>query len=240
MADEVIKTEEKMEQVKEEVKDTPQEEQTEDAVSYSQEQVEDLISRRISKEREKLYKQLGTNDLKIAKSALEEKKELEKQKQIQKGDFEKILKQQAEESTSKINDLSRQLQQLKINDALIGSASKHKAVNVDQVVKLLKSDISLNDDGVVEVLANNGTPRYNGTGELLTVDEYVNEFLTLNPHFVNATPAGSGSVGNTARPSPSKPLNLGDLDMTKQSDKELYREYRKERDSKPTVINLTK
>ena len=71
---------------------------------------------------------------------MEEKKELEKQKQIQKGDFEKILKQQAEESTAKINNLEKQLQQLKINDALIGSASKHKAVNVDQVVKLLKSD----------------------------------------------------------------------------------------------------
>ena len=49
MADEVVKTEEKMEQVKEETNDTPQEEQKEDTVSYSQEQVEDLISRRISK-----------------------------------------------------------------------------------------------------------------------------------------------------------------------------------------------
>jgi hypothetical protein len=50
--------------------------------------------------------------------------------------------------------------------------------------------------------------------------------------------SGSGSQsaigGNTV-----KPFNIQDLDMSKQEDRDKYREYRNDRDSKPTQINLT-
>jgi hypothetical protein len=72
----------------------------------------------------------------------------------------------------------------------------------------------------------------------MSVDEMVQEFLTQNPHFVSATPSGTGSVGNVDRVYP-KPFNIGDLDMTNPEDRKRYAEYKKERDSKPTVINLT-
>ena len=93
-------------------------------------------------------------------------------------------------------------------------------------------------EGKVEDLAENKQPRYNTKGELLSVDDYVQEFLTQNPHFQAATPSGSGSVSNVGKVD-AKPFNIADLDMTNPEDRKRYAEYRKERDTKPTVIKLT-
>ena len=71
----------------------------------------------------------------------------------------------------------------------------------------------------------------------MTTDELVQEFLTQNPHFVSATPSGSGTVSNVDRQELSKPLNLSDLDMNNPKDREVYRNYRKEKMSQPFVIN---
>ena len=135
--------------------------------------------------------------------------------------------------------LDESLEQIKINDSLLSSASKHRSNVPDQVVQLLKSNVKLNDEGKVEILAENQQPRYNTKGELLSVDEYVQEFLTQNPHFQSATPSGSGSTGNVDRLNANKPFNIADLDMTNPEDRKRYAEYKKERDGKPTVINLT-
>ena len=62
------------------------------------------------------------------------------------------------------------------------------------------------------------------------------EFLTQNPHFVGATPSGSGSVSNVDRTELNKPLNLSDLDMTNPNDRKKYADYRKQRDSQSRRI----
>ena len=100
----------------------------------------------------------------------------------------------------------------------------------------MKPTLRLNETGSVEVLDKNGIARYNGKGEALTTDELVQEFLTQNPHFVSATPSGSGSVSNVDRTELSKPINLSDLNMNDPKDRETYAKYRQERNSKPTVI----
>ena len=102
---------------------------------------------------------------------------------------------------------------------------------------MLKTNIQLNESGNVEILDKNGVPRYNKAGELLTTDELVQEFLTQNPHFVSATPSGSGSVSNVDRQELNKPLNLSELNMNNPEDRKKYAEYRKQRNSKPYVIN---
>ena len=206
---------------------------------FTAEQVEDKIKERLARERRKIYKELGTEDLNTAKSALQEKEAKELEIKKQRGEFDDIIKQQADKSNSEIANLKKQLQQIKVNDSLLSSASKHKANVPDQVVQLLKSNVKLNDEGKVEILAENQQPRYNTKGELLSVDEYVQEFLTQNPHFQSATPSGSGSTGNVDRLNANKPFNIADLDMTNPEDRKRYAEYKKERDSKPTVINLT-
>ena len=227
---ETATTESKQEEVKqEEVVNT----------GFSAEQVEDKIKERLARERRKIYKELGTEDLNVAKSALAEKEAKELEIKKQRGEFDEIMKTQADKSNSEIANLKTQLEQIKINDSLLSSASKHKANVPDQVVQLLKSNVKLNDEGKVEILAENQQPRYNTKGELLSVDEYVQEFLTQNPHFQSATPSGSGSTGNVDRLNANKPFNIADLDMTNPEDRKRYAEYKKERDGKPTVINLT-
>ena len=206
--------------------------------SFNKAQVDDIVKERLARERRKIYKELGTEDINVAKSALQEKQEKELEIKKQRGEFDEIIKQQADKSNSEIANLKTQLEQIKINDSLLSSASKHRSNVPDQVVQLLKSNVKLNEEGKVEVLAENKQPRYNTKGELLSVDEYVQEFLTQNPHFQAATPSGSGSVSNVGKVD-AKPFNIADLDMTKPEDRKRYAEYKKERDSKPTVINLT-
>ena len=203
---------------------------------YSQDQVAEMIKKRLAQERSQIYKKLGVEDIDIAVNAVKTQKELEEKQKIQKGEFEEILKNKTQEWHKERANLESQLKDIKINKSLLSSASKNKAINPDQVVSLLQPQIKLNESGNVEILDSKGLPRYNSNGELLSTDELVQEFLTQNPHFVSATPSGSGSVSNVDRTELNKPLNLSDLDMTNPNDRKKYAEYRKQRDSQSRRI----
>jgi|TARA_E500000318_G_scaffold101987_1_gene105926 hypothetical protein len=232
MADEQKKTD----QVEETAPVEAVEEKKAEETLYNQRQLEDAIKSRLARERAKMYQELGTDNLEQAKSALKEKEEQEIERKKQRGEFEDLLKQQAEKFNQEKSQMQKQLEQIKINDALVNSAVKNKAINPEQVTNLLRSKVKLNEDGRVEVLAENNQPRYNSKGELLSVDDYVQEFITQNPHFQSATPSGSGSKANVGKVD-AKPFNIADLDMSKAEDRKAYADYRKNRDSKPTVIN---
>ena len=208
--------------------------------SFTEDDVNNIVKQRLAKERASIYKKLDVEDLETAIEAVASQKKAEEQTKIQKGEFEQILKEKSEEFNKKYTSLESELKDIKINKAILSSASKNRAINPDQVVELLKHNLKLNETGQVEILDKNGIARYNGKGELLTTDELVNEFLTQNPHFVTATSSGSGSVSNVDRSELSKPFNLSDLDMNNPTDRETYRKYRKERDSQPTKIVLNK
>ena len=227
------KNTESVEETKEVVKEQ-QPEVKEDI--YTQQQFDDAIKARIIRERQKILKDIGTDNLDNAKIALKEKEQQEIERKKQRGEFEDLLKEQADKFNEEKTSLQKQLEQIKINDSLVNAASKNKAINPEQVTNLLRNKVRLNDDGRVEILAENNQPRYNAKGELLSVDDYVQEFITQNPHFQSATPSGSGSQGNVARVN-AKPLKIAELDMTKAEDRKTYAEYRKDRDSKPAIIN---
>ena len=233
MADEQIKTDQVEETAP--VQEAVEEKKVEETL-YNQRQLEDAIKSRLARERAKMYQELGTDNLEQAKSALKEKEEQEIERKKQRGEFEDLLKQQADKFNQEKTALQKQLEQIKINDALVNSAVKNKAINPEQVTNLLRSKVKLNEDGRVEVLAENNQPRYNSKGELLSVDDYVQEFITQNPHFQSATPSGSGSKANVGKVD-AKPFNIADLDMSKAEDRKAYADYRRQRDSKPTVIN---
>jgi len=80
--------------------------------------------------------------------------------------------------------------------------------------------------------------RYNTKGELLTIQDRVKEFLDANPHFRQGSLSGSGSQSSVEGKT-VKPFNIQDLNMSNADDRAKYAKYRKERDSKPTQINLT-
>lgn len=206
---------------------------------YNEQQLEDAIKSRLSRERSKIYKELGTDNLETAKIAMKEKENKEIEDQKSRGEFEKILKEQAEKSNKEIAGLRSEIEKVKVDGALLNAASKNSAVNPDQVKDLLKSNVKLTEDGKVEILAENKQPMYNKDGDLKSIDEYVKEFITDNPHFQTATPSGSGSKANLGKVD-AKPFNIADLDMTKPEDRKQYAEYKKVRDREPTVINLTK
>ena len=216
--------ENKVEQTTEtKVEEQPKEQTTETVNSntFTQEHVDYIVKERLAKERASIYKKLDVEDLDTAINAVKSTREAEEKQKIQKGEFEQILKEKSEEYGKKIGTLESELRDIKINKALLSSASKNRAINPDQVVELLKNNIA----------------RYNSKGELLTTDEFVQEFLTQNPHFVTATPSGSGSVSNVDRTELNKPLNLSDLNMNNPDDRKKYAKYRQQRDSSPTVIN---
>ena len=221
------------------VEEQPTEQPTEtvNANTFSEEDVNNIVKQRLAKERASIYKKLDVEDLETAIQAVQNQKQAEEKTKIQKGEFEQILKEKSEEFNKKYTSLEKELKDIKINKSLLSSASKNRAINPDQVVELLKNNIQLNETGNVEILDKNGIARYNSKGELLTTDELVNEFLTQNPHFVTATPSGSGTVSNVDRSELSKPFNLSELDMNNPADRKKYAEYRKQRDSSPTVIN---
>ena len=235
--------ENKVEQTTEtKVEEQPKEQTTETVNSntFTQEHVDYIVKERLAKERASIYKKLDVEDLDTAINAVKSTREAEEKQKIQKGEFEQILKEKSEEYGKKIGTLESELRDIKINKALLSSASKNRAINPDQVVELLKNNIKLSDSGSVEILDKNNIARYNSKGELLTTDEFVQEFLTQNPHFVTATPSGSGSVSNVDRTELNKPLNLSDLNMNNPADKKRYAEYRKQRNSQPTKIVLNK
>jgi len=229
--------EEKNTESVEETKEVVEEQQPEVKEDvYTQQQFDDAIKARIIRERQKILKDIGTDNLDNAKVALKEKEQQEIERKKQRGEFEDLLKEQADKFNQEKTSLQKQLEQIKINDSLVNAASKNKAINPEQVTNLLRNKVRLNEDGRVEILAENNQPRYNTKGELLSVDDYVQEFITQNPHFQSATPSGSGSQGNVARVN-AKPLKIAELDMTKAEDRKTYAEYRKDRDSKPALLN---
>ena len=229
--------ENQVEQTTDTKEQAPQVQETPQAQTFTQDEVNNIVERRLAKERGSMYKKLGVDDIDVAINAVKTQKEAEEKQRIQKGEFEEILRTRTQEHQKEKSELENQLRDIKINKSLLEFASKHKAINASQVVDLLKNDIKLNETGNVEILDKNGIARYNKQGELLTTDELVQEFLTQNPHFVSATPSGSGSVSNVDRQELNKSLNLSELDFNNPEDRKKYAQYKKQRDSQPRVIN---
>ena len=223
-------------QVNEETQ-TPEVEEKPKARTFSQEELNDIVERRLHKERLAINKKIGVDDLDSAINIVKAQKETEEKQKIQKGEFEEILKNKTQEWSKEKTNLETQLKDIKINKSLLSSASKNRAINPDQVVELLNKDIKLNESGNVEILDKNGLARYNSNGELLTTDELVQEFLTQNPHFVTATPSGSGSVSNVDRGELNTSFKIEYLDMNNPKDREKYAKWRKGKNSQPRVIN---
>ena len=229
--------ENQVEQTTETKEEEPQVQETPSGVTFTEDEMNEIVRKRLAKERGIMYKKLGVDDLDVAINAVKTQKQAEEAQKIQKGEFEEILKTRTQEFNKEKENLESQLRDIKINKSLLSSASRNKAINPDQVVELLKNNIQLNESGNVEILDKNGIARYSKSGELLTTDELVQEFLTQNPHFVSATPSGSGTVSNVDRQELNKPLNLSELNMNNPEDRKKYAEYRKQRNSKPYVIN---
>ena len=201
MSDEIMETEAETETVAVE---------TQEVKTFTQDEVDRIVADRVGREQRKFEKKLSGVDLDEAKELLAQREAAELERQKERGEFDAILKKTVEKKDMEIQSYKTKLQQTLVDGAILGAASNNNAVNPNQVSQLLKSNTRLSDDGNVEVLDDNGTPRYNDSGELLSVNEMVAEFLTANPHMVKASQGGTGSMGN-AGGSTQKPQSVADM-----------------------------
>ncbi len=161
--------------------------------TLNQDDVNRIVAERVAREKSKFEKKYSGVDLDLYNQLVEEK-ETQRQSDLKKrGQFEEMLKEQAEKFNGKIQQYENELTSIKVDGSLLNEASGQKAINPQQVVQLLKGQLNLNEAGVVDVLDQNGQVRYNEKGEPIAVSQLVNEFLTANPHFVTAGPSGSGT-----------------------------------------------
>lgn len=184
--------------------------ETQEAKTFTQEELDRIVADRVAREQRKFDKRLSGVDLDEARDLMAQKEAAELERQKERGDFDSILKKTVEKKDMEIQSYKSKLQQTLVDGAILGAASNNNAVSPEQVSSLLKGNTRLAEDGTVEVLDGNGTPRYNDSGDLLSVNEMVSEFLTANPHFVRASQGGTGSQGN-AGGSTQKPQSVADM-----------------------------
>ena len=197
---------------------------TEETKTFTQSQIDNMIASRVMAERSKYEKKIAEEETK--KQELLKQKELEEAKSKQ--EVEKIMQQRLAEKEAEINRIKSEVKAERIDKQILAIASTNKAVNPDQVVSLLKSEVQLSEDNRVEVLDQNGNIRYNEKGQPLSVEERVKEFLDTNPHFRQGSLSGSGSQSSIGGNS-QKPRSIGDLDLNNPSDRKVYAEMRKQR-----------
>ena len=200
--------------------------------TYNQAQIDNMIKARLEQEKAKNQRVLDEQKKKD--------EELLKEKQIQeaktKADIENLMKQRIQEKDQEILNYKNMMKKEKVDNSVMAVASRMNAVNPQQIVELMKSNIKLSDDNRIEVLDKHSNIRYNDKGELLTIEESVKEFLDANPHFSQGSKAGVGSQSSIEGKT-VKPFNIQDLDMSKPEDRLKYAEYRKKRDMAPVQIN---
>lgn len=184
--------------------------ESQETKTFTQDELDRIVADRVAREQRKFDKKLSGVDIDEAKELLAQKEAAELERQKERGEFDNILKKTVEKKDMEIQSYKSKLQQTLVDGAILGAASNNNAVNPNQVSQLLKTNTRLSDDGNVEVLDDNGTPRYNDSGDLLSVNEMVAEFLTVNPHMVKASQGGTGSTGN-AGGSTQKPQSVADM-----------------------------
>ena len=192
---------------------------------FSQDEVNRIVADRVARERKK-FEGVDVDQYKNWQQQEEDRK-IEQQKQ--RGEFEKILKDQADKFSNRISELEGTLTKEKVDGALLNAASKNRSVAPNQVADLLKNRVRLNEQGQSEVISDDGTPLYKDDGSQMGVDDLVKDFLATNPHFAAPSASGTGSTGKVGGGSKSSDLDITTLDMNNPKDRARYAEWKHSR-----------
>jgi hypothetical protein len=195
--------------------------------TYTQKEVDDMMAKTktaVTKKLTSKYEDLGDPDelRNIVSSFRTQQQELE----VKRGNFDKVIQELATKKDAEIQKRDRVIESFKVETPIIEAASRFRAVAPDQVKALIRSNVRLNQDGEVEVLDDKGQARYDDSGRLLSVDSYVQEFLSKNPHFVSAAPATTNTKSNVSGNTVSK-VDISKLNMSNPEHRKIYADYRK-------------
>jgi len=195
--------------------------------TYTQKEVDDMMAKTktaVTKKLTSKYEDLGDPDelRNIVSSFRTQQQELE----VKRGNFDKVIQELATKKDAEIQKRDRVIESFKVETPIIEAASRFRAVAPDQVKALIRNNVRLNQDGDVEVLDDKGQARYDDSGRLLSVDSYVQEFLSKNPHFVSAAPATTNTRSNVSGNTMNK-VDISKLDMKNPEHRKIYADYRK-------------
>lgn len=195
--------------------------------TYTQKEVDDMMAKTktaVMKKVTSKYEELG--DPEELKTIVSSYQKVQQEQQLKRGEFDKVIQELASKKDVEIQKRDRIIESFKLETPLMEAASRFRAVAPEQVKMLVRNNVRLNADGDVEVVDAEGKVRYDDSGRLLSVDSYVQEFLSKNPHFVQATPSTTSSRSNVAGASSSK-LDISKLDFKNPEHRKQYAEYRK-------------
>lgn len=190
----------------------------------SQDDVNRIVAERVAREKAKFEKKYSGVDLDLYNEMVEQREQARQTDMEKRGEYERLMKEQADKFATKIQQYESELHSIKVDGALLSEASSQKAVNPQQVVALLKTQLKLNEAGTVDVIDTNGQVRYNDKGEPLAVSALVNEFLSANPHFVQAGPNGSGTGTGVGKQPNLVENDVTQLNMDNPEHRARYRE----------------
>lgn len=177
----------------------------------NQGEVDKIVADRVGRERRKFEKKYDGVDVDQFRKWQEKEATAELDQATAKGEFEKVIKLQAEKNQAEIAILNKRITKNEVDGALLRAAQSGQSVDPDQVVQLLKGNVKLNSESVVEVVDAEGITRYSDDGIPLTVDDLVGGYLTTNPHLVKSSQFGgansSGNVGGDTQ----KPKSVGEM-----------------------------
>lgn len=195
--------------------------------TYSQEEFDNHMAglkNSLTRKFEKQLAELGDLDeLKQLKANAEKQKQEEA---IKRGEFESILQNLAAKKDEEIAAKNRIIEEYTVTTPLLNAAAKYKAVNPEQVVQLIRNQVRLGENGTAEVVDANGSVRYDDSGNALTVDSMVQEWLQGNPHFVAASKDTTATKSNASAPVDLNSIDLETLDLTRPENREIYRKAR--------------
>lgn len=196
--------------------------------SYSQREVDDMMARMkssLSKKLLKPYEELG--DPETIREVLTTHQKREQETALKRGEFDKVMSDLASKKDAEIQKRDAIIREFKVEQPLLSLASQYRSVNPEQVKQLLKPAVRLNAEGEVEVIdTKTGSVRYDDSGNPLSVDKYVKEFLDANPHFTSATPATTNTQSNVNN-SGGGQIDLKNLDLTRPDHRKIYAEARR-------------
>ena len=203
--------------------------QASDSRVFTQDEMNEIISERIAKERRRVEQRYKNVDVERYQRLVEAEEQGRMQAAQTRAEFEQILQDTVQRKETVIQQLQRELHNTKIDGRLMDLAGRNRAVNPSQVVKLLKDQVRLTELGEVEVLDSaTGKTRYDDQGRAMNLETFVAEWLQANPHFQAATSPGSGTASQRGGQG-AHSVDVARLDMSRAEDRKLYREYRQQR-----------
>lgn len=196
------------------------------AKTYSQQEFDDHMARMKSavlKKALKPYEELG--DPETLRNIVQDYQNRQMEEQKKRGEFDNILKELAQKKDQEIQRRDQIIAEYRVDVPLTNAAAKYRSVNPEQVKALLRSNVRMTPEGEVEIIDTKGQPRYKETGDPYGVDDLVREFLDSNPHFVQPTPATTGSRSSIDVQG-GGPVDLSKLDMKNPEHRAIYAKHK--------------